>query len=1208
MADKAGTLLIEVAANVARLEKDVRTMNQKLTRFGTDAKRAISPLEKGFKSATQAMKFFGVTLAATMVGNEFRKAISNTLEFSKGLKSVESLLDKDMRRSMGQFRKDILNISADFGEGTQTLTKGLYDIISASVPAAKATQVLTVAVKAAKAGMTDTGTAADALTTVLNSYGLQAEEAMNVADAFFTTIKKGKTTFQELAPAIGRVTPIAAALGMEFEEVGAVLATLTRGGLKTDEAVTALRSALMAFLKPQETAKNLAKDFGVELSAAQIRAKGFIGTMAQLSEASSEQRAKMMGNAKAIVAVESTIKNLEGAQGDLAAQMQNTGIATDAWRVATDTAQDAFDQLIQTFNTLKIESLAAFEDELSAIAKTLKDFIDWFRENKEEVKEAFALGPTAVGGKAGEYVKGMPRRNLIEGLSKQNLSGLGGRTIVIDMTGAGGGGLNDQTQNFISSLVAEIRTGYTGAPSALSLMQGRVGGFEPSGAGGRYGFDLEPLTFTEEWGALAGEWQSTLDDMEEDYKSYVKELNDLEADRLVYSEQKNDAHVLAWQANNEKMQRAAQRGAAMIGGEFANFAMSSMQDFENIGDAFSSMIQRMLQDIARLAMQESVIKPFINMIGGINWGGGGSGFVGPPEPGGGGFFSKIGDFFGNLFHSGGLAPGEVPAILEAGEYVIPRNAVNKMPMSYWDGLRSMHKGGSVKKFQTGGVIPPSLLPLPSGDEPVPGWPTSDFLSQGTFKMYEEMGYSPWSYLDKPPTEPERRARVDMPRIPKATAQLMQAMGLNVNPLIGMPLSWYGQYGGKAEPLFASSLMSGIKGRTLAKVPGIAEFLSKGWSRESQFPKELGGKDKYIGDLLPMQQRGIDLIRSQQEGGGGFKAMSELLVTGRGLSDLITSLYWNLGQKGTMLPTRKDIGEKEWLEASNWARIYSKIQPSEPSTVEPYERTQDYIDQLVSRMYSDMVLSQAMRTTQFGAWGQKLGQQTRPDWVGEPGSGGIGDPLNWMRRALRPGVAAKVPNWLPGTPFGEPAKPPKGPDVPGLPGIFSDIDPTWDSPILHGGWGTNRYMFVDGTEQKNPFWWDQFDPQYIARTQKPPRRLNERLRKFMAQFHPDKFEHYLSWYPEYALPSGTMGLYGAQLAHRGGFIGEHGEKIAPKRFHEGGPVGGGGSGGLPMPKITININNQTGVAFGAREEFSQYTFQEMIKSITLEAMATDPNFR
>jgi len=52
------------------------------------------------------------------------------------------------------------------------------------------------------------------------------------------------------------------------------------------------------------------------------------------------------------------------------------------------------------------------------------------------------------------------------------------------------------------------------------------------------------------------------------------------------------------------------------------------------------------------------------------------------------------------FHSGDLAPDEVPAILQKGEYVIQRSAVQKLGPSFLDRLNRLHEGGPVAEMGT----------------------------------------------------------------------------------------------------------------------------------------------------------------------------------------------------------------------------------------------------------------------------------------------------------------------------------------------------------------------------------------------------------------------------------------------------------------------------------------------------------------------------
>ena len=102
--------------------------------------------------------------------------------FEKQMAFVSTMLDDQAMKLMPAYTKAMKNMAMEFGEGTATITRGLYEILSASVAPEKALEVLRVSMKAAAAGMTTTSVAADAIPTVLNSYQLEAKYAGAVSD------------------------------------------------------------------------------------------------------------------------------------------------------------------------------------------------------------------------------------------------------------------------------------------------------------------------------------------------------------------------------------------------------------------------------------------------------------------------------------------------------------------------------------------------------------------------------------------------------------------------------------------------------------------------------------------------------------------------------------------------------------------------------------------------------------------------------------------------------------------------------------------------------------------------------------------------------------------------------------------------------------------------------------------------------------------
>lgn len=285
-------------------------------------------------------------------------AIVKAAGFQQQMAQVATMLDSQSKKYLPGFEKAIKTMSLEFGEGTDTLATGLYNILSASIPAEKAISVLDASVKAAKAGLTDTGTAADAITTIINAYGLSAEKATDVSDLLFTIVKRGKLTFAELAPNIGKVAAMAAKTGLSLEDLGATIATLTRSGVRTEMAMTAVRGILNGMLKPADAAAKAFKDkLGVAMNTTTLRAEGLVGILRRMKKAglTPEEISKMFPNVRALVGVVAAMGDLEGITKDYNLMVNRAGAAQEAYEINIATTQVTLLRLKAAFNLLAVE-------------------------------------------------------------------------------------------------------------------------------------------------------------------------------------------------------------------------------------------------------------------------------------------------------------------------------------------------------------------------------------------------------------------------------------------------------------------------------------------------------------------------------------------------------------------------------------------------------------------------------------------------------------------------------------------------------------------------------------------------------------------------------------------------------------------------------------------------------------------------------------
>ncbi|WP_417198144.1 phage tail tape measure protein [Bizionia sp.] len=183
--------------------------------------------------------------AITVFAGISAQAYSFAKDYESAMKEVQTI-SKATQEDFEGVSSAIFDLSKQTTDDPIKLAKAYYQIVSAGYDGAAGLKLLETASKAAVAGVTDTETAADGITTVLNAFKLEAEEAESVSDALFKTVELGKTTFSELSQNLSQAAPLAAATGVDFRELLAAVASLTKQGVPTAQAMTQIRAAIEA--------------------------------------------------------------------------------------------------------------------------------------------------------------------------------------------------------------------------------------------------------------------------------------------------------------------------------------------------------------------------------------------------------------------------------------------------------------------------------------------------------------------------------------------------------------------------------------------------------------------------------------------------------------------------------------------------------------------------------------------------------------------------------------------------------------------------------------------------------------------------------------------------------------------------------------------------------------------------------------------------
>lgn len=370
-----------VANVVAKFEADISDVQAKMAALkasfataGTSAESMSARMVAvGNGMATVGRKMtLGVTLPLAAIGAASVKA---AMDFESSMAKIEGLVGiaSDEVKAMGE---EALAMSANFGKSGNEAADALFFITSAGLRGADAMSVLEASMKASAIGLGDTATIADLATSAVNAYGTEALSASSATDIMVAAVREGKLEASDLAGSMGRVLPIASAMGISFDQVGATFAALSRTGTGAAEAATQLRGIMSSLLKPSQQAEEALAAMGLSSEGLrkQLREEGLLSTLQTLSEAFGENEAAaamVFGNVRALSGVMDLMgANVATTEAIFQRMTDTAGMTDQAFAIVADTAEFKLNQAMASLKNTLIEIGA----EIMPIATQFADF------------------------------------------------------------------------------------------------------------------------------------------------------------------------------------------------------------------------------------------------------------------------------------------------------------------------------------------------------------------------------------------------------------------------------------------------------------------------------------------------------------------------------------------------------------------------------------------------------------------------------------------------------------------------------------------------------------------------------------------------------------------------------------------------------------------------------------------------------------------
>lgn len=373
---------------------DVRTGN--LVSSTRDADRSLNDVRDSMDRTDQSSRQLGGglsklagaiagVLSVTALVNEFRKAISVTMEFNATISNLSALTGA-VGKDLEVFRQAAIDIGGATSLSATQAAEAMKLIGSASPDLLKSAdslkEVTQQAVTLAEAAGSTMPEAADAITGALNQFQLGADQAARVINVLAAGAKEGASEINDTVAAMKNAGVVAAQAGLNFEQFNGAIQALAQGQIKGAEAGTGLRNVL-TILNTQMKAELRPSVVGLSAALANLEKAGMNDT----------EMVKLFGRENITVA--KVMLQFRGTMDDVTGAITGTSEAYKQAKTNQDNLKGDVAQLSSAFETLQLAIGDISDDNLRAITKHVTEMLNGFTENKDTITNFFDNAATA---------------------------------------------------------------------------------------------------------------------------------------------------------------------------------------------------------------------------------------------------------------------------------------------------------------------------------------------------------------------------------------------------------------------------------------------------------------------------------------------------------------------------------------------------------------------------------------------------------------------------------------------------------------------------------------------------------------------------------------------------------------------------------------------------------------------------------------------
>ena len=369
--------------------------------------RALTSAEQKLKAFGSKMQSTGrsLTMMTAPLVAAGASAIKMGMSFDKSMTKVKTLVGiaGDEVDKMGLRVREMAKETA---VGADEAAEALFFITSAGQRGETAMQTLNASLKASALGLGDVATVADAATSAMNAYGEESLNAELATDILTNAVRQGKLSSEELAGSIGSVIPIASNMGVQFHEVGATLAAMSRTGTNAATASMQLKNILLSILKPSKEGADTLAAMGLSSQMLQQKIKddGLLSTLSLLKlrfEDNNDAQQKVFGGSRALMGIMDLLGKGLGDTINIFDEMTNSaGLTAQEYEKLQNSAEfklrKAMNGLKESFRDTGITLMNALMPAILKAGEVIKGLITRFNSLSDDTKKFIGIA-TMIG-------------------------------------------------------------------------------------------------------------------------------------------------------------------------------------------------------------------------------------------------------------------------------------------------------------------------------------------------------------------------------------------------------------------------------------------------------------------------------------------------------------------------------------------------------------------------------------------------------------------------------------------------------------------------------------------------------------------------------------------------------------------------------------------------------------------------------------------